>query len=431
MILAEKSNDLGGPRLRTFESFRDSKNKTTEPNMGLNPVLKPFIFEKSMMFPLVELPDPFTMPQVPVNPVVNPIIRPAQFSYYRENEAGNFVHNHKNAPSTITKPEQMTSNKTPNKYTYEPVNPPNAIPSVRPLAVPIGTFLPSQKRILENPSGSRVKNGLCQPNALLIPQLPPNTNSIIAKPKLKIASHAVPNDGLFLGVTNTKMAEKTEPNATVSTSSHDSSKSKIDRDIYYKLRSMFSDVDSNYIKKICKKPPIAINVNNKEHLLNLLIDHLLNEGSNNLALYPTEDRQEPKSNNLSIDEQCNYLQEIFKDADPTYLRDFVEQNHHRENALEEFIQQKLEKRDYPTREQYLSKIKKTEQMKDYTVNFKVEKFLEIFPDPVTHFEDSARKCQYEPIAFEFFKSFFSRIKVSKEISQINFVNIFANQFAFF
>lgn len=108
----------------------------------------------------------------------------------------------------------------------------------------------------------------------------------------------------------------------------------------------------------------------------------------------------------------NHLQEIFQDTDPTFLRSFVESNHNRENALEQFIQNKLEKRDYPTREQYLAIIKKTEQMKDYTVNFKVEKFLELFPNPFEHFEDASRKCQYEPIAFEFFKSFFSRIKVS-------------------
>lgn len=155
----------------------------------------------------------------------------------------------------------------------------------------------------------------------------------------------------------------------------------------------------------------------------MLIDHLLNEGRNHSR--PIEKHfEEPKVNSLSIDEQYEYLLGIFPDADPTYLRDFVEKNVNLNQSLEEFIQKKLESRDYPTKEQYLAKIKITEQQKQYTTDFKVEKFLELFPDPFKHFENTTRRGNYQPIAMEFLKSFFNRNKVSLQQFSKNYIYIF-------
>lgn len=184
-----------------------------------------------------------------------------------------------------------------------------------------------------------------------------------------------------------------------------------DRQIYNKLRSIFPDVQSSYVKQICINPSVIGPYNNKDELLHGLINHLLSEGQKHLG---------PKENNfdkqqlqcvVSVDEQYEYLAGIFPDADPTFLRNFVEKNLNSEGVIDQFIQDKLEKRDYPTKEQYLAKIKITEQLKQYTSDFKIEKFLELFPDPYKHFEDSSRKCAYQPIAMEFLKSFFNRIKV--------------------
>lgn len=172
-------------------------------------------------------------------------------------------------------------------------------------------------------------------------------------------------------------------------------------DIFDSLRSMFTRVDSNYLREIIQQPPDKnVNVNNKEELLHSLIDHLLNRAPSVEELPPT------------IDEQYQELLEIFEDADPTFLRKFVEQNYGKENALEEFIEQNLKKRTYPTRDEYLAKLKKTQQMKEYTSDFKVEKFLETIPDPIAYFDDKNRKCQYDATAHEFLKSHFNAIRVS-------------------
>lgn len=199
-----------------------------------------------------------------------------------------------------------------------------------------------------------------------------------------------------------------------------------DPTIYSKLRSIFPEVRKSYVKKICINPPGGAN-SNREQLLNILIDHLLREGHDHLRPVNliVEQEQQNKISTLSVDEKYEYLLGIFPDADPTYLRDFVEKSCSTEQMLQEFIQQKLEKKDYPTKDQYLAKIKITEQIKQYTTDFKVEQFLELFPDPFKHFEDQSRKCEYQPIAMEFLKAFFNRNKVNAFFtSKIVNINVF-------
>lgn len=182
-----------------------------------------------------------------------------------------------------------------------------------------------------------------------------------------------------------------------------------DRQIYNKLRSIFPQVKTSYVKQICINPSVIGPYNNKDELLHGLINHLLSEGHNHLT--PVEIHYEEPQCVVSVDEQYEYLAGIFPDADPTFLRDFVEKNKNSKEVIDQFIQEKLEKRDYPTKEQYLAKIKITEQLKQYSTDFKIEKFLELFPDPFKHFEDPTRKNLYQPIAMEFLKSFFNKIKV--------------------
>lgn len=181
---------------------------------------------------------------------------------------------------------------------------------------------------------------------------------------------------------------------------------------------MFPDVKKSYIKQICANPPNLIN-DNHEIILNTLIDHLLREGSNHLGIKEIKlqqaDGQQPVST-LTVDDKYEYLAGIFPNADPTYLRDFAEKETTNDQAIEEFIQQKIEAHDYPTKEDYLKKIKITEQIRQYTDQFNLMKFLELFPEPTKHFEDSKRQCTYQPIAMEFLKSYFNRHKVRIIIS---------------
>lgn len=172
------------------------------------------------------------------------------------------------------------------------------------------------------------------------------------------------------------------------------------------------------------EPPGGKVITAREVLLNVLIEHLLEEGPNHLCTKPAKYEEQIVST-LSVDERYEYLVGIFPDADPTYLRSFVETSDKTEQSMQEFIQQKLETRNYPTKEQYLAKIKITEQLKQYTTEFVLSKFLELFPDPFSHFENGNRKGSYEPIAMEFLKSFFQRNKVRafRLYSESNFMKM--------
>lgn len=166
------------------------------------------------------------------------------------------------------------------------------------------------------------------------------------------------------------------------------------------------------MKKICINSSIIGPYSNKDQLLHGLINHLLSEGHNHTRPKENHLQQQQEQSVASVDEQYEYLSGIFPDADPNYLRNFVEKNLNSQEVIDQFIQEKLEKRDYPTKDQYLAKIKITEQIKQYTTDFKIEKFLELFPDPFKHFEDSKRKCVHQLVAFEFLKSHFNKIRVT-------------------
>lgn len=63
-------------------------------------------------------------------------------------------------------------------------------------------------------------------------------------------------------------------------------------------------------------------------------------------------------------------------------------------------------------EQYLAKKKITDQQKQYTTEFKVDKFLEVFPDPFSYFEDPKRKCIFNSVAFAFLKRHYNKLGVN-------------------
>ena len=184
------------------------------------------------------------------------------------------------------------------------------------------------------------------------------------------------------------------------------------REVYVKLKKIFPDVKKRYLKNVCNQCNFD-NYGNEDHLLNSLIDYLLVHGSNHMKLKakPTQEPLPAANISTSVDDQCEYLAGIFSDIDPTFLREFVEKNANNAEGIELFIRGNLANPNYPTVRQYLEKLKVTEQVKQYTTDFKVESFLEMFPDPVGHFENVDRNCCHHPVAFEFLKSFFKKHKV--------------------
>lgn len=184
--------------------------------------------------------------------------------------------------------------------------------------------------------------------------------------------------------------------------------------IYYKLIPMFPTVDTVYIKQQCQSylTENMLQTYDEAALLQSLIDYLLDHGQN----YPTMRKVEllPEANNSNtydLNDHYADLLGIFPEADPIYLRKIAEENYTDPEKIKEFVQSKLENPDYPTREQYLAKKKITEQQKQYTTDFKIQQFLELFPDPFSHFENATRQCKFNPHAVDFLKYYFSKIRV--------------------
>lgn len=176
---------------------------------------------------------------------------------------------------------------------------------------------------------------------------------------------------------------------------------------------MFPSVNTHYIKQLCHdySEDLEQSMNDTE-LLERLVDILLNCDQKNLKKVKPLPVTEDSNSSYDMNEQYADLLTIFPEADPVYLRKMVEEMHHNHDLIKEFVQSKLEKPDYPTRAQYLAKKKITEQQKQYTTDFQVEQFLEIFPDPFAHFEDEKRISQFNPHAIDFLKYYFSKLRVN-------------------
>lgn len=193
-----------------------------------------------------------------------------------------------------------------------------------------------------------------------------------------------------------------------STSRHNSSEEMLQR-----LRAMFPDINCEYLKSFCPAewapgPDLEVQFSNiVERILENEANWVFDVNMDNVAVDVSVD----DSMILNIDETYEYLTGIFPNADPFYLRRAAE-TFATENDVKNFVEDKLQRNDYPTRDQYFAKIKVTEEQQRYTNNFDVEQFLALFPDPVAHFEDATRKCQYSIFASEFLKTEFSQIRAT-------------------
>lgn len=109
--------------------------------------------------------------------------------------------------------------------------------------------------------------------------------------------------------------------------------------------------------------------------------------------YPRRERPVTPEEKLDPDEQFEILSQVLPDADPTFLRIQCEQLADNPDALKQFISDAIENKNYPTMKEYLRKQQLSAQQKQYTTEFKVSKFLEVIPDPVTYFEDPQRQVR--------------------------------------
>ncbi|XP_057330525.1 uncharacterized protein LOC130670913 isoform X2 [Microplitis mediator] len=233
-------------------------------------------------------------------------------------------------------------------------------------------------------------------NQLDVNMLPP------LPPRKYFPAHLQPQQGL--------QPQANDPMVQPSTSAN-----KVCEEIYQKLRAMFPDIDREYIKTYCPadwSPGMSHDI----QFGNIVERILQNEASWIIDVTPNNFMIETAANNAvgatqNVDETYEYLTGIFPNADPHYLRSSAEKFKN-ENDVKAFVDDKLKTSDYPTREQYLAKIKITEEQQRYTKNFNVEHFLTLFPNPFSHFENDNRKCEFNLIVVEFLKNEFSRVRVT-------------------
>lgn len=190
---------------------------------------------------------------------------------------------------------------------------------------------------------------------------------------------------------------------------------------YVKLIPIFPSVKTHFIKQLCHtyvrddgESPM-----NEEVLVEYLVETLLNCEQINISK-KTEPLPEATDANpvYDMDDQYMNLSSIFPEADPIYLKKAAEEIYSNPELIEEFVQSKLENPDYPTKAQYLAKEEITKQQKQYTTDFQVQQFLEIFPDPFLHFEDDKRECEFNAHAVDFLKFHFRKLKVTAQFIQI-------------
>nr|CAD7452682.1 unnamed protein product [Timema tahoe] len=91
--------------------------------------------------------------------------------------------------------------------------------------------------------------------------------------------------------------------------------------------------------------------------------------------------------NDMVESRYQYMLDILPNADPSYLRSECERFMGDEQYIQVFIANALEKRDYPTLEDYQKRQKALALRKKFTSEFSVESFLEVFPNPFKYFID--------------------------------------------
>nr|CAD7268411.1 unnamed protein product [Timema shepardi] len=113
--------------------------------------------------------------------------------------------------------------------------------------------------------------------------------------------------------------------------------------------------------------------------------------SNNAADPSTSTNNDSSSlsttNNDMVESRYQYMLDILPNADPSYLRSECERLMGDEQSIQVFIANALEKRDYPTLEDYQKRQKALALRKKLTSEFSVESFLEVFPNPFKYFVD--------------------------------------------
>ncbi|KAK9881518.1 hypothetical protein WA026_016398 [Henosepilachna vigintioctopunctata] len=187
---------------------------------------------------------------------------------------------------------------------------------------------------------------------------------------------------------------------------------KVNNKIIYRIMEIFPDADPDYIRQIYAE--ISHETSSEEVLHNILIEKILA-----VENYPKRPPTEPSTPvEFDLESQLQTIRELLPDADPNYLRMKVSQLPPEE--LTSFVDEALETKNYPTLKEYLRKQQLSAQKRQYTVDFSVEDFVKLVPNPKETFLDPNRKINVnqedKDYGFIFFKNKFNRISVKNVLN---------------
>jgi hypothetical protein len=98
-----------------------------------------------------------------------------------------------------------------------------------------------------------------------------------------------------------------------------------------------------------------------------------------------------------IQQQMSYLMAVLPNADPTFLQQKCVEFKDNNNAMEAFITDAMENKNYPTLADYNKREEENKELKKFTGRLNVKDFLESFPDPETTFGNKEHKNDFEYI----------------------------------
>ncbi|KAJ8924800.1 hypothetical protein NQ315_000954 [Exocentrus adspersus] len=169
-------------------------------------------------------------------------------------------------------------------------------------------------------------------------------------------------------------------------------KRQLDQNLVFRIIEMFPEACPEYVRDICD--------GKKWEDLDDVVTIILSAPS-----YPKRRAPSP-TKETDPDQQFDIVKALLPDADPTYLKMQCDKYANDERGMKEFINNAMESKDYPTMKEYLRKQQLSAQQKQYTTEFKLENFIELFPDPETTFRDPKRTVKMDSYSEHYLNAFF-------------------------
>ncbi|KAG5876148.1 hypothetical protein JTB14_021080 [Gonioctena quinquepunctata] len=168
----------------------------------------------------------------------------------------------------------------------------------------------------------------------------------------------------------------------------------IEEKLVLRLIEMFPQACPDYIRRVCR----GKDWNEFDEVVTVILS---------AEDYPKRpDRIPSPQKEFDLEEQLEIVKALLPDADPIFLRCKCEEIGNNLEHLNEFIYSLRETKDYPTMKEYLRKQKLSAQSRQYTTEFNVENFVQLFPEPEKTFTDSKRALKIDPYTALYITNFF-------------------------